>query len=444
VQPETTTSQPSTSVWDHRNFRLLFAANVADMAGTAVAPIALAFAMLDLTGSLTDLGLVVGARSLGLVVLLLFGGVLADRVRRSTVLAWSNIVNGVVQAVVAVLVLSGTGSVAWLVVLSLVAGGADALSFPASQGVLPQTVPTPLLQQANAVNSSGRNTVNLVGMVAGAGLVAAVGPGWGLAVDATSCLVAAGLFARLRLPQRVRAEPTTMLADVREGWSAFTAHQWLWVVVLAFMALMISFVATVTVLGPAVADQTIGRAQWGWVLGAEAVGMLAVTLAMARRGRLGARLWIGMVGILLPAGLVLALGLAPRLDVLLVTALLSGLGIGYFDVAWGTNLQANVAEEHLSRVYSYDALGSILMTPLGQAVAGPLAVAFGLSATLVGAGALVVVAVLAALAVPAVRHLPAPRLGETPPGESTPGESTPGETTPGDEPAATAGPTTTP
>lgn len=405
---------PAGSVWGQRNFRLLFAANVADMAGTAVAPIALAFAILDLTGSLTDLGLVVGARSLGLVVLLLFGGVLADRVPRSVVLAWSNVVNGLVQAVVAVLVVSGTRSVGWLIGLSLVSGGADALSFPASQGALPQTVPTHLLQQANAVNSSGRNTVNLVGLVAGAGLVATVGPGWGLAVDAASCLVAALLFASLRLPPRVRDEPTTMFTDLREGWAAFTAHQWLWVVVLAFMALMISFVATLTVLGPAVADQTVGRARWGWVLGAEAVGTLAISLLLARRGRRGVRLWIGMAGILLPAGLIIALGLAPRLDVLLVAALLSGLGIGYFDVAWSTNLQANVAEEHLSRVYSYDALGSILMTPVGQAVAGPLAVVFGLSATLVGAGALMVVAVLVALAVPAVRHLPAPRLADPP------------------------------
>lgn len=268
----------------------------------------------------------------------------------------------------------------------------------------------PLLQQANAINSSGYNTVNLFGLVAGAALVASVGPGWGLAVDAVSCLVAAILFSRLQLPRRVREQATTMMADLREGWEAFTAHQWLWVVVLAFMALMVSFVATITVLGPAVADQTIGRAQWGWVLGAEAVGMLVVTLGLARRGRRGAKLWVGMAGILLPAGLILALGLAPRLDLLLVTALLSGLGIGYFDVAWETNLQANVAEEHLSRVYSFDALGSIVMTPIGQAVAGPLAVAFGLSATLVGAAALVIVVCLAALAVPAVRNLPRPQL----------------------------------
>ncbi|HKJ55942.1 MAG TPA: MFS transporter [Nitriliruptoraceae bacterium] len=423
------------TVWAHRNFRLLLSANVADMAGTAVAPIALAFAMLDLTGSLTDLGLVVGARSLGLVVLLLFGGVLADRFRRSTVLTWSNMVNGVTQAGVAILVLTGTGSVPTLVGLSLVAGGADALSFPASQGVLPQTVPRHMLQQANAVNSSGRNIVNLLGVVAGAAMVAIVGPGWGIAVDAASCLLAAALFSRMRLPPRVREEASTMLEDLREGWHAFTAHQWLWVTVLAFMVLMISFMATITVLGPAMADQTIGRAQWGWVLGVEVTGVLAVTLTLARRGRRGTRLWIGMVGIMVPAAFIIALGVAPTLPVLFATALLSGLGIGYFDVAWETNLQANVAEEHLSRVYSFDALGSIVMTPVGQAVAGPIAAAVGLSATLVGAGVLVVVVVLAALAVPSVRTLPRPRLDlatdpATAQDDTSSGDAGPGTVTP--------------
>ncbi len=429
------TDSPTTrpdSPWSHRNFRLLFAANAADMAGTAVAPIALSFAMLDLTGSLTDLGLVVGARSLGLVVLLLVGGVLADRFRRSRVLAWSNVVNGLVQTGVAVLVATGTGSVPVLVVLSLVAGGADAMSFPAIQGVLPQTVPRPLLQRANALNSSGRNTVQLVGLVGGAALVAFVGPAWGLALDAVSCLVAALLFARLRLPRRERSAGSTMLADLREGWSAFTAHQWLWVTVLSFMVLMIAFSATVTVLGPAVADQTIGRAQWGWVLGAEASGVLVATLALSRGHARTRHLWQGMVGILLPVGLIVALGIAPRLWILLATALASGAGIGVFVVTWDTTLQANVAEEHLSRVASFDAFGSILMTPVGQAIAGPLAAAFGLAATLVGAGVLVVVAVLGALAVPAVRHLPPPRLDDSTasrPGPGDPGPSVPGPAT---------------
>ncbi len=132
-----------------------------------------------------------------------------------------------------------------------------------------------------------------------------------------------------------------------------------------------------------------------------------------------------MVGMLGPAAFILALGLAPTMPVLVVTALVSGLGIGYFDVAWETNLQANVAEEHLSRVYSFDALGSIVMTPVGQAVAGPIAVAFGLSATLVGASVLVVVGVVAALLVPSVRDLSRPRLDQAPPDPVTPDPVTP-------------------
>lgn len=399
-------------VWDHRNFRLLFYARISDMAGTAIAPIALAFAVLDLTGSPTDLGFVVGARSLGIVTLLLLGGVVADRWTRSIVLTWSNALNGFVQVAVAVLILTDTATVGRLIGLSLLAGGTDALSFPAAQAVVPQSVPKRLLQQANAVTSSGTNLVNLLGLVGGAGLVAVVGPGWGIAADALSCLVAALLFNRLRLPRRDRDEVTSMFTDLRQGWSAFVAQQWVWAVVAAFMVLLVSFVATTTVLGPTIADQTIGRARWGWVLGAEAVGMLSMTLLLSHRrgGVYAGHLWVGMVGVMLPAAFIIALGVAPRIDVLLVTGLLSGIGIGYFDVTWEINLQASIAEEHLSRVYSFDAMGSILMTPIGQAVAGPLAVAFGLRVTLVGAGVLVVVVCLATLALPSVRKLPAPSL----------------------------------
>lgn len=397
--------------WDHRNFRFLFAARVADTAGNAVAPIALAFAVLDLTGSTADLGLVVGARSLAMVIFLLAGGVLADRLPRSTLLVWSNVVSAVTQLVVGVLVLTSTATIPVLIGLSLLNGGAGAVSLPASSALVPRTVPRELLQRANATISSGTSSVHLVGLVGGAGLVALIGPGWGLVVDAGSFGLTALLFAGLRLAATTTARTgSSILADLREGWSAFRSRTWVWTTVAGFLVINAAFSGALTVLGPAVADRSIGRARWGWVLASEAVGVLVTTVVLARQRSHATRLSLGMVGVLLTAPWVLALGLSPTLPVLLVTGVASGLGIGYFDVSWEVNLQANVPEHQLSRVYSFDQLGSFLAMPIGQVVVGPLALVLGTDVTLGWLAGVIAIAGLAVIAVPAVRHLPPPVL----------------------------------
>lgn len=146
---------PARAVLRQRPFRWLLAARTVAIVGNAVAPIALAFAVLDLTGSPVDLGLVVAARSVANVGVVLFGGVVADRFPRGAVLVGTSIAAALTQGVVAGLVLSGTATVPWLVVLSVLNGAVSAVSLPTTAAMVPETVPDELLRPANALIRSG-------------------------------------------------------------------------------------------------------------------------------------------------------------------------------------------------------------------------------------------------------------------------------------------------
>jgi MFS family permease len=199
-------------------FRYLVAGRVVSMFGNAMAPIALAFAVLDLTGSVTALGVVVAVRSVMTVLFLLFGGVVADRLPRQLVAVASGLLAGVAQAGAATLVLTHTASVPLLAGLGAVNGLAASFSFPALAALVAQTVPAPIRKQANALHRLGVNTAMIVGASVGGLLVAPYGPGWGLAVDAASFFVAAGCYALVRIPPLPRADSgTSTLAELREG-----------------------------------------------------------------------------------------------------------------------------------------------------------------------------------------------------------------------------------
>ncbi|HZM81825.1 MAG TPA: MFS transporter [Candidatus Limnocylindrales bacterium] len=397
-------------------FRRLASGRLITMLGNAVAPIALAFAVLDLTGSAGDLGLVVGARSLLNVIFLLIGGVVADRLPRQLVMVVSGVVAAATQATVATMVLSGTATIGWLMALSAINGTATAFALPASSALLPQTVPGSMLQQANALNRIGINVAMICGASLGGILVAGVGPGWGLAVDAATFALASLIFSMVRTTAapRVKAEGSNLLRDLHEGWREFTGRTWLWSVVLGFTVLNCAHAAAIGVLGPVVADETVGRRVWGFVLAAETLGMVLGAL-VALRLRVNRLLRLGVICMLSEMPLFIAMAEAPRVALLIPAALAAGFGIEQFGIAWESTMQRNIPDELLSRVYSYDMLGSFLAIPLGQVLAGPAALAWGTQTTILVAAGVSVAAVLFMLAFREVRTLPA-----SPPGVRTP------------------------
>jgi len=388
-------------------FRLLATGRLITMLGNAVAPIALAFAVLDLTGSARDLGLVVGARSLMNVVFLLVGGVVADRLPRHLVMVVSGVVAALTQTAVAATVLSGTATIGWLMALSAINGTATAFAFPAAAALVPQTVPADLLQQANALNRMGINAAMIAGASLGGILVAAVGPGWGLAVDAMTFFLASVCFYLVRTTAAPRPKATTHpLRDLRDGWREFTSRTWLWSIVLGFMVLNFAHAAVIGVLGPVIADDTIGRRAWGFVLAAETLGMV-LGAVVALRLRVNRMLRLGVICMLAEVPLFVAMAWEPRVAVLIPAAMLAGLGVEQFGVAWESTMQRYIPDDVLARVYSYDALGSFLAIPLGQTLAGPAALAWGVDTTVMAAAGVSVVAVAFMLWFRDVRTLPA-------------------------------------
>ncbi len=390
-----------------RQFAWYYTGRFVSTMGSVMAPIALTFAVLDVTNnSATALGQVLAARSIPLVIFLLLGGVVADRLSRSLVMQVSHLLSAATQGTVAALLLTGDARLWMLIVLEAANGTVSAFTFPAMQGVVPQVVPRSHLQQANAMLSFSRGGLAMIGPTAGALLVATAGSGWAIAIDALSWALASFCMAKVRVPS-VRSDATgstSMWTELVEGWSTFRSFTWVWVVVLAFGALNMISAGAWSTLGPSLAKQTIGVPAWGYTLSAEAVGLLAMTVVMLRwRTRYPLR--SGMIGVGALALPILMLGLRPVTAPLVVIAFVAGCGTEVFSIGWSTSLQEHVPLHLLSRVSSYDALGSFVAIPIGELFFGPLAGVFPLRDILVGSGIAYVVIVVATLASRSVRDL---------------------------------------
>ena len=388
-----------------REFRLLFAGRTISLVGGAIAPVALAFAVLDLTGSKTDLGLILAAREIPLLVFLLVGGIWADRLPRNRVMVGANTCSGLSQAAAAALLITGNAEVWHLAALAAVNGGASAFFFPASAGVIPQTVPAAVLQQANALLALAMNSAMIGGAALAGFLVAAFGSGWAIAVDAGTYLLGAVFIALMRLPAILPGESPRFLTDLAVGWREFRSRTWLWVIVLQFSFLLMVTMGAFNVLGPVIADEELGGAKaWGAILTAQAAGLVVGGL-IGLRFRPRRMLVAATLGILaIPAPLV-ALGFPLGLPAIAAIAFVAGVGIEIFGLLWHTTMQQEIPADKLSRAYSYDALGSIGLVPVGYALAGPVADAIGVRATLWGAAAIGVAVTFAVLAVRDVRTL---------------------------------------
>ncbi|MEV0071567.1 MULTISPECIES: MFS transporter [unclassified Amycolatopsis] len=387
-----------------RSFRALATGRTLATFANAVAPVALAFAVLDLTGSAVDLGLVVGVRSVANVALVLFGGVLADRLPRSVIMQGTEAAAAITQGALAVSVLCGFASIPFLVGLSAVNGAVAAISLPAAAAITPQTVSRGRLSQANALLRLLTNT----GRVAGAGVagivVAVAGSGWAVAVNALLFLAAAVAYRGIRLPRGARVEASHPIADLIAGWHEFRSRAWVWIVVVQFAFVNAAGLGTLVVIGPVVADETFGRTGWGLALAIETVGSIFGGL-IAARWQPRRAMFVGVLLVMTEALPMFSLGLWPALVPLLLTMALAGLTMEQFSVIWDVSLQENIPEDRLARVYSYDVLGSLAAMPIGQIAAGPLVEHLGREPVLLGCGVLIVMATLLALSSRQVRGL---------------------------------------
>ncbi len=388
-----------------REFRLLFSGQAVSVLGDRMAVVALAFAVLEIGGSASEVGLVLAAGAFPLVATVLAGGVVADRASRRAVMVVADLVRVASQATMAALLIAGVAEVWMLALLAGVTGAATGFFSPASTGLLPEVVLVEQLQPANALRASAVSTGEILGPLVGGVLVAAAGAGWAIGIDAATFAVSAACLAMLRVPARVAARGSSFVADLREGWVAFRSRRWVWTFVVYFAIVNLLWGAW-SALGPIVAERDLGgAAAWGTILAAMGVGALAGSLLAAhvkpRRPLLFAALADGLFA--LPLAF-LAAGSSATL--IACGALLSGAGMSLAISVWESTLQRHVPGESLSRVSSYDWFGSLAFYPLGLAIWGPIAASLGISASLWLAFGLAAAVTVALFSVPEIRHLP--------------------------------------
>ena len=388
-----------------RNFRLLFAARTSSFLGTNLAPIAVAFAVLGLTGSATYVGLSFAAWTLAQISTLLVGGIVADRLPRRQVMVASDTANFCVRATMGALLVAGSIDVWFLIALQAVGGAATAFYSPASTGLVPQTVPARLLQQANGFMSIARYVAFPLGAAAGGAVVATVGAGEALLLDAVTYGASALLLVRLRLPERARAATApNFVRELREGWQAFTEHTWVWVLTLWISFYFLVTYAPFFVLGPYIARQSLGgAAAWAVIVTGEGIGALVGGL-VALRFRPN-RAWVVICGLFVATAVqsVLLAEHAPA-TAIGAAAVLAGFAFSFGTVVFETGVQQRVAPDKLSRVSAYNWLGAMAFLPTGYALAGPIAGLVGTSRVLWIGAAWVVVTTLALMLVRDVRE----------------------------------------
>jgi MFS family permease len=388
-----------------RDFRLLLGARAISYIGTYLAPIAVAFAILDNGGGATAVGLGFAAWTFAQVAMLAIGGVVGDRVPRRLVMIGSDVASATVRTAMGVLILSGHAVVWQLIALQACGGAAVAFYSPAFYGLVREVVPEEMLQPANGLLAMARYAAFPVGGAIGGSIVALIGPGQALLVDAGTYATSALLLSQIRVASIARAG-AGFLKELREGWSAFVEQTWVWVLVVYVSLYFLFTYAPFFVLGPYVAKHSMnGASSWWPVVFGEGVGALLGGLAGLRwRPRERPMVTTGLL-LMVTAVQNLILAFHPTTPLLALAATGAGFAFALGSVVWDTTLQRKVPPEKLARVSSYAWMGAMVFLPAGYALAGPIAMAIGLKTYLVLAAGWIVVSTLFVIRLRAVREV---------------------------------------
>jgi predicted MFS family arabinose efflux permease len=387
-----------------RNFRYLASARTISFFGTNLAPIAVAFAVLDLTDSATDVGIAFACWTLAQISTLLVGGVVADRLPRRLVMLTSDSANLVIRATMGALLVTSHARIWELFVLQALGGAATAFYSPASTGLVPETVRPAFLQQANALMGIARYLAFPLGAAAGGAIVATIGSGYALLVDAATYGTSALLLSRIRLPGRSRtAAAPNFVRELREGWQAFTQHTWVWLLTGWISLYFLITYAPFFVLGPYIAKNSLGGAtSWAIIVTGEAIGSLVGAVAGIRLRPRRAMVSIGALFSVTGLQCVLLAAHAPA-PAIGAAAVLAGFAFSFGTVIWDTALQQAIAPDKLSRVSAYNWMGAMVFLPAGYAVAGPVASVIGMSTSLLIGAIWIVVTTALVISVRSVR-----------------------------------------
>jgi MFS family permease len=392
-------------VFRHRDFRLLLYGQAASTIGDRIVFVALALYVTEL-GSPSDVGIVLACHAVPLVAFLLIGGVWADRLPRHRVMVVTDLIRFALHALLAALIFTGTVEIWMIALIEAAFGTAEAFFRPAYTGLVPQTVPEDEIQPAKAAFGTVETVAEFVGPALATALVLLVGPGSAFAIDAATFLVSAAFLVQMRPRERGQAaERTTVLTELREGWSQVRSRTWVWAIILVFSIGLLTGFGPYMTLGPTISiEHWDTRAVYGILASVMGAGTIVGALIGFRwRPRHPMR-----TGMLLALPWPISFGaFALGLPVPLLVAISFGAGVGVmlFGIFWETALAERVPPHVLSRVTAYDWMGSLALLPIGYVLAGPLGEALGASDVVAVGSAISLAALLCAFLVRDVRQL---------------------------------------
>jgi MFS family permease len=384
-----------------------YAARFISNLGNGISPIALAFGILHLPhGNATELGWVLGSTIISMVVMSPFGGVLSDKYGRVRMVGLSDVWGALGLFVQVGFFVTGNVPLIVLLIVNINFGLMWGIWWPAFSGVLPAIVPESGLQKANAVNNFFSNSAMVIGAAVAGILVSAFGSTVALGIDAGTFLIAGLIvltFAHV-IPAREKSE-ATMLDDLRQGWKVFLKIRWFVILVFAFSMIAMCWAAAENVLGPLIALKHFnGPKSWAFVLTAESVGFIFGSI-LGLKVRFKYPMRILVICSTTVSIYIWSLAGPRSLTVIAICAFFWGVTLDLWSTIWSTAMQVLIPRDVLSRVSSFDALGTMLFRPIGLIIAAPLAGVFGITRTIEGAAALSLAVIVLVLFVPDVWNM---------------------------------------
>ena len=375
--------------------------------GNGMSPIALAFGILNLpNGDANMLGLVLGSTTVAMLIMSPFGGVLADKFGRVKAVAFADLMASAGLFVQVAFFATGEVPLIVLLLVNINFGLMWGIFWPAMSGVLPALVPDEHLQGTNSVNNFFSNGAIILGAAVGGIIVAGWGPTWALAIDAATFTIGGIVLLTFRHVSPASAQTeNTMLDDLVHGWKIFISFRWIVIGVFGFSFIILAWAAGENILGPLIALKEFnGAKSWSLVLTAEGIGLLLGSI-------------IGLkIKLKYPLRFLLLISFSISLYMwsmakpqsiwfIAFCALLWGITLDLWITIWSTAMAREVPREALSRVSSFDAMGTMLLRPVGLAIAGPLSMAIGISDTLHFFAIFTAVLIVAMLATPVMRNM---------------------------------------
>jgi MFS family permease len=391
----------------HKYVKRLFIARFISNFGNGMGPIALAFGILALpNGSANMLGLVLGVTTVLFLIMLPFGGVIADKYGRARMVGLTDMAAGLVLFIQVFYFATGDVPIAVLLITNGFFGLMWGIFWPAFSGLMPAVLPEAGLQKGNALNAFMHNAGVILGAAAAGLLIDVFGVAFTLAIDAASFFISGLMIFTFRhLTPRAQHTENTMLDDLLHGWRVFLSFRWIVIIVGAFSFIVMCWAAAENILGPLIAlEHFNGPKSWSFVITAESAGLIVGSI-IAIKVKPKYPLRFLMLSSFTITFYIWSLAKPQSLLMIAFGAFLFGITLDLWGTLWSTALQRKVPRDSLSRVSSFDAMGSMMFRPIGLAIAAPLSTLLGIENFLQILAAITVVAIIVPLLDPQVRNM---------------------------------------